>query len=193
MSSFLLPLTLTVTLIEFLNFLHSLLSSALFAISALSAISALPAVFCTLCSSSLGPFGLPFSPFTVVVNRPLQIMVVVTCNIISRSLSQITKALNILLLWAWLRASLKRSKENVNVSNFDAEILETKEYANYVLQIKDNAEPLEKSTGCKGVVEFDSDQVPPLHSEETKNSWSLVVVTLTTIVVALPNKAGDHD
>ncbi|GKC11168.1 hypothetical protein Tco_1007950, partial [Tanacetum coccineum] len=42
-SSFLLPLTLTVTLIEFWNFLHSLLSSALPVVSAFSAISALPA------------------------------------------------------------------------------------------------------------------------------------------------------
>nr|GEV28516.1 ribonuclease H-like domain-containing protein [Tanacetum cinerariifolium] len=41
-------------------------------------------------------------------------------------------------------------------------------------------------------VEFDNDQVPPLHSEETQNSWSLVVVTLTAIAVALPNIADDH-
>ncbi|GKA59630.1 hypothetical protein Tco_0758943 [Tanacetum coccineum] len=51
---------------------------------------------------------------------------------------------------------------------------------------------LKKSTGFKGVLEFDNDQVPPLHSEETKNSWSLVVVTLTAIVVALPNTANNH-
>nr|GEX06814.1 hypothetical protein CTI12_AA203530 [Tanacetum cinerariifolium] len=44
----------------------------------------------------------------------------------------------------------------------------------------------------KGVLEFDNDQVPPLHSEEPKNSWSLVVVTLTAIVIALPNTANDH-
>ncbi|PWA68627.1 hypothetical protein CTI12_AA304820 [Artemisia annua] len=51
---------------------------------------------------------------------------------------------------------------------------------------------LKKSIGFKGVLEFHNDQVPPLHSEETKNSWSLVVVTLTAIVVALSNTADDH-
>lgn len=29
--------------------------------------------------------------------------------------------------------------------------------------------------------------VPPLYTEETNNCWSLVVVTLTTIVISLPN------
>nr|GEV06945.1 hypothetical protein CTI12_AA045380 [Tanacetum cinerariifolium] len=97
-----------------------------------------------------------------------------------------------------------------------------KEYAKYVLQIEDDAKLseritrnalnsinkllsmseknksgnliklLKKSTGFIGVVEFDKDQVPPLHSEETKNSWSLVVVTLTAIFIALPNTADDH-
>nr|GEW75194.1 hypothetical protein CTI12_AA304820 [Tanacetum cinerariifolium] len=51
---------------------------------------------------------------------------------------------------------------------------------------------LKKSTGFKGILEFDNDQVPPLHSEETKFSWSLVVVTLTAIVIALPNTADNH-
>ncbi|GJV39856.1 hypothetical protein Tco_1418296 [Tanacetum coccineum] len=31
---------------------------------------------------------------------------------------------------------------------------------------------LKKSTGFKGVLEFENDQVPPLHSEETKFSWN---------------------
>ncbi|GJS44690.1 hypothetical protein Tco_0594811 [Tanacetum coccineum] len=98
---------------------------------------------------------------------------------------------------------------------------EMKGYAKYVLQIEDaklserisrNAlksinqllskseknEPgnliklLKKSTGFIGVLEFDNDQVPPLYSEETKFSWSLVAVTLTAIVVALPSTADDH-
>ncbi|PWA79633.1 hypothetical protein CTI12_AA203530 [Artemisia annua] len=112
-------------------------------------------------------------------------------------------------------------KKEVNVSNSNVR-LEMKEYATYVLQIEDDEklserisrnalksinqllsksekkEPrnliklLKKSTGFQGVLEFDNDQVPPLHSEETKNSWSLVVVTLTAIFVALPNTARDH-
>ncbi|KAJ7952490.1 putative Plant/MNJ7-17 protein [Quillaja saponaria] len=49
---------------------------------------------------------------------------------------------------------------------------------------------LEKSTilqGFKGVGEFDSNQVPPLDAEEPPNCWSLAVVTLASIAVALPN------
>ncbi|XP_076950036.1 uncharacterized protein LOC143622913 [Bidens hawaiensis] len=46
---------------------------------------------------------------------------------------------------------------------------------------------LEKSTGFRGVVEFANDQVPSLYPEETQNCWSLVVVTLTSIAIALPN------
>ncbi|KAK2968247.1 hypothetical protein RJ640_027736 [Escallonia rubra] len=46
---------------------------------------------------------------------------------------------------------------------------------------------LEKSSGFKGIVEFDSNQVPSLHSEEPPNSWSLPVVTLTSIAISLPN------
>nr|GEW47753.1 hypothetical protein CTI12_AA203530 [Tanacetum cinerariifolium] len=116
---------------------------------------------------------------------------------------------------------LIRFKKEVNVSNSNVRS-EMKEYAKYVLQIEDDAKLserisrnalnsinqlllmskknkprnliklLKKSTGFKGVLEFDNDQVPPLHSEEPKNSWSLVVVTLTAIVIALPNTANDH-
>ncbi|KAK6148369.1 hypothetical protein DH2020_019281 [Rehmannia glutinosa] len=41
------------------------------------------------------------------------------------------------------------------------------------------------------VREFDSNQIPSLHSHEPPNSWTLPVVTLTTIAVALPNVATD--
>ncbi|KAM7525584.1 hypothetical protein LguiA_015486 [Lonicera macranthoides] len=46
---------------------------------------------------------------------------------------------------------------------------------------------ISKSTGFRGVVDFDSDQVDGLHSEGPPNCWSLAVVTLTSIAVALPN------
>ncbi|KAJ0511829.1 hypothetical protein HanIR_Chr11g0556431 [Helianthus annuus] len=97
---------------------------------------------------------------------------------------------------------------------------EIEEYARYVVQIEEEAklsqrilrntlhsitqlldaekEPrnlmrlLEKSKGFIGVVEFDNDLVQPLYPEETHNCWSLVVVTLTTIAIALPNIANDH-
>lgn len=49
---------------------------------------------------------------------------------------------------------------------------------------------LEKSMGFQGVAEFDNDQVPPLQYDQelqALNCWSLVVVTLTSILIALPN------
>ncbi|XP_024995348.1 uncharacterized protein LOC112528557 [Cynara cardunculus var. scolymus] len=54
-------------------------------------------------------------------------------------------------------------------------------------QHNDLLELLGKSTGFKGVEEFDIDQVQPLLSVEPVNSWSLPIVTLTCIAVSLPN------
>ncbi|XP_076938113.1 uncharacterized protein LOC143606122 [Bidens hawaiensis] len=51
---------------------------------------------------------------------------------------------------------------------------------------------LEKSKGFNEVVEFDNDHVPPLYPVETHNCWSLVLVTLTTIAISLPNIAHGH-
>ncbi|GJR72126.1 hypothetical protein Tco_0084491 [Tanacetum coccineum] len=143
-----------------------------------------------------------------------QIIFVVIC----KSICLVPRSFLILVSYCWYFRNHK-TEENVSNSNVRSE---RKEYAKYVLQIEDDAklserisrnalksinqllskseknEPgnliklLKKSTGFKGVLEFDNDQVPPLHSEETKNSWSLVVVTLTAIVVALPNTANDH-
>ncbi|XP_059659043.1 uncharacterized protein LOC132305417 [Cornus florida] len=48
-------------------------------------------------------------------------------------------------------------------------------------------ELLQKSAAFMGVATFDSDQVPSLDSEEPPNCWSLPVVTLTSIAIALPN------
>ncbi|KAD3337645.1 hypothetical protein E3N88_33165 [Mikania micrantha] len=107
---------------------------------------------------------------------------------------------------------------NTSNSNVNSEI---EEYARYVVQIEEDAklskrilrntlltinqlldaqnEPcnllmlLEKSKGFKGVVEFDNDNmVSPLYPDQTLNCWSLVVVTLTIIAIALPNIANDH-
>ncbi|KAI3677252.1 hypothetical protein L1987_86875 [Smallanthus sonchifolius] len=108
---------------------------------------------------------------------------------------------------------------NMSSSNGSSEI---KEYSMYVVQIREDAkltdrilrntlryitrlfkaseekEPrnlmllLEKSTGFNGVVEFEIDQVQPLYEEETRNCWSLVLVTLTSIAIALPNIAPRH-
>ncbi|KAL0355692.1 UNVERIFIED_CONTAM: hypothetical protein Sradi_4016100 [Sesamum radiatum] len=43
-----------------------------------------------------------------------------------------------------------------------------------------------------GVTEFDSFQVPSLHSQEPPNCWSLPLVTLTSIVISLPNIVNNH-
>ncbi|GJR15757.1 hypothetical protein Tco_0798409 [Tanacetum coccineum] len=148
----------------------------------------------------------------------LQIMVVVMCKLICL----VPRSFLILVSYCWYFCKLLiRFKKKVNVSNSNV-TSEMKKYAKYVLQIEDDAklserisrnalksinqllsnseknEPsnliklLKKSTGFKGLLVFDNNQVPPLNLEETKFSWSLVVVTLTAIVVALPNTADDH-
>lgn len=56
-------------------------------------------------------------------------------------------------------------------------------------QPKHLLELIEKSSmlqGFKGVGEFDTDQVLSCHAGETPNSWSLSLVTLASIIVALP-------
>lgn len=50
---------------------------------------------------------------------------------------------------------------------------------------------IERSNGFNGVVNFDSDQVEHLHSQEPPNCWSLVVVTLTSIAITLSNIAQE--
>ncbi|KAI3774899.1 hypothetical protein L1987_49462 [Smallanthus sonchifolius] len=66
-------------------------------------------------------------------------------------------------------------------NSMDSFILKAeKEQNNNLLEL------LEKSTGFKGVENFDTD-VQPLLSVELVNSWSLPIVTLACIAVALPN------
>nr|GMD53092.1 uncharacterized protein LOC109189563 [Ipomoea batatas]GME06692.1 uncharacterized protein LOC109189563 [Ipomoea batatas] len=51
---------------------------------------------------------------------------------------------------------------------------------------------LKQSFFYKGAIEFDSSQVPSLLSEEPLNCWTLPLMTLTSIAVALPNIAYQH-
>ncbi|XP_076906221.1 uncharacterized protein LOC143562236 [Bidens hawaiensis] len=51
---------------------------------------------------------------------------------------------------------------------------------------------LDRSKCFNGVVKFDNNQVPPLYPEEPHYCWSLVVVTLTSIAIALPRIAKGH-
>lgn len=46
---------------------------------------------------------------------------------------------------------------------------------------------LQRSCSFKGVTEFDSDQVPTLHPQQLPYCWSLPVVTLACIALAIPN------
>ncbi|KAI3677245.1 hypothetical protein L1987_86868 [Smallanthus sonchifolius] len=93
--------------------------------------------------------------------------------------------------------------ENVVQIEEDAKLTDrilrnTLPYITRLLKASEEKEPrnlmllLEKSTGFNGVVEFENDQVQPLYEEETHNCWSLVLVTLTSIAIALPNIAPRH-
>ncbi|KAI3677262.1 hypothetical protein L1987_86885 [Smallanthus sonchifolius] len=74
----------------------------------------------------------------------------------------------------------------------------TLSYITWLLKASEKKEPrnltllLERSTGFNGVVVFENEQVKPLYEEETHNCWSLVLVTLTSITIALPNIAPRH-
>ncbi|CAI9267839.1 unnamed protein product [Lactuca saligna] len=149
----------------------------------------------------------------------VQIMIVVICKticLIPRSF------LILFSCWCYICKSLmKRFRQKPNVSNSNV-IPDTEENTGYVLQTEAEAklskkilrksfnsitrilhqseekEPmnllklLKKSTGFNGVLEFDNDQVPPLHPEEIQNCWSLVAVTLTAIALSLPNIENGH-
>ncbi|KAI3738946.1 hypothetical protein L2E82_29244 [Cichorium intybus] len=147
----------------------------------------------------------------------LQIMVVVICKIICL----IPISFLILFSCCNLYKSLmKRFDKEPNASSSNA-ISDMEEYTPYVLQThveklsnrilrntlnsitqllheSEETEPrnlmklLEKSTGFYGVLEFDNDQVLPLHQEKIPNCWSLVAVTLTAIALALPKVGNDH-
>lgn len=78
---------------------------------------------------------------------------------------------------------------------------DNRDATNHWIQVGESREPklliqlLEKSSvleGFKRVGEFDCDQIASLHPEEPPNCWSLPLVTLITIAVALPsiNKAS---
>ncbi|KAK9068390.1 hypothetical protein SSX86_012503 [Deinandra increscens subsp. villosa] len=118
------------------------------------------------------------------------------------------------LEWFYKVASTPNSNESQSP--------EIKEYVLYVVQIEEDAklsdrilrntlryitrlldasegkEPrnlmmlLEKSIGFNGMVMFENDKVQPLYHEETHNCWSLVIVTLTSVAIALPNITQGH-
>ncbi|KAJ0736142.1 hypothetical protein HanPI659440_Chr11g0440221 [Helianthus annuus] len=147
----------------------------------------------------------------------LHIVVLVIC----KTIVLVPRAFLILLACCWyiIKSFLEWLKKMAKTSNGNMSS-ELEEYTRYVVQIEEEAklskrilrntlrsitqllnaekEPrnllmlLEKSKGFIGVVEFENDLVQPLYPEETHNCWSLVVVTLTTIAIALPNIANGH-
>ncbi|XP_071919813.1 uncharacterized protein [Coffea arabica] len=58
-------------------------------------------------------------------------------------------------------------------------------------QPKSLAQLLMKSTGLKGLIEFDKDQILNLNAKEPPNSWTLPLITLTSTAIALPNNEAD--
>ncbi|KAI3743572.1 hypothetical protein L1987_61282 [Smallanthus sonchifolius] len=66
------------------------------------------------------------------------------------------------------------------VSNHQEKMYSSKQRKRYV------------KSGFNGVLEFDNGEVPPLFPEETHNCWSLVIVTLTTTAMTLPNITNGH-
>ncbi|KAL4396978.1 uncharacterized protein LOC107485851 [Arachis duranensis] len=74
-------------------------------------------------------------------------------------------------------------KDNRDATNHWFQAGEKKE-PKHVIELIEKCSILE---GFKGVVAFDSDQVPHLHCAEPPNSWSLPLVTLASIIVAIPN------
>nr|GEV79859.1 pentatricopeptide repeat-containing protein [Tanacetum cinerariifolium] len=77
--------------------------------------------------------------------------------------------------------TLKGISNSINPFILKAE----KEQNNNLLEL------LEKSTGFEGVERFDTSQVEPLPFVGLVNSWSLPIITLTCIAVALPNIRKD--
>ncbi|XP_071917557.1 uncharacterized protein [Coffea arabica] len=60
-----------------------------------------------------------------------------------------------------------------------------KQQPKYLLEL------LGKSQGFHGVADFDNEQVPSLCSKDPPNCWTLPVVTLASIAIALPNIQND--
>ncbi|KAI3743570.1 hypothetical protein L1987_61280 [Smallanthus sonchifolius] len=149
----------------------------------------------------------------------LHIAVLVICKIIC--LVPRTFLVLLSCCWYLFTSCLEKFREVPKASNINVSS-EIEEYTMYVVQIEEEEklsnrilrntlhyitqliiaseekEPrnlmmlLEKSTGFNGVQELDNEKVQPLYPEETHNCWSLIVVTLTSIALALPNIANDH-
>ncbi|KAJ9558750.1 hypothetical protein OSB04_013364 [Centaurea solstitialis] len=115
----------------------------------------------------------------------LQVTLVVICKTIRFVPTNV-----ILLIFScchYFHSSLKTFKKVSGASNNDV-----------LSEIEDLKKKQPKNLGNSnvysgGVLEFHNNQALPFCHEETNNSWSLVLVTLTTIAIALSNIAEVHD
>ncbi|KAJ9549795.1 hypothetical protein OSB04_022338 [Centaurea solstitialis] len=146
-----------------------------------------------------------------------QVVVVVSCKMIGIihivlviflvCCSYCWKSLKALLVTIPI-ASSTSDDTNDDLSSYVLQIQDEKEFAKITVkdisnsmnrliqklkkeQHNDLLELLGKSTGFEGVEKFDNNQVQSLVPIEFVNSWSLPVVTLTCIAVALPNIRKD--
>ncbi|KAK9068388.1 hypothetical protein SSX86_012501 [Deinandra increscens subsp. villosa] len=149
----------------------------------------------------------------------LHIFVLVICKTIC--LVPRTFLILLSYFWRFIKLSLKRFQKVASTPTRNG-TSDIKEYTMYVVQIEEDAklsdsilrntlryitqvliaseekQPrnlivlLEKSTGFNGVAVFENEQVQHLYQEETHNCWSLVIVTLTSIAITLPNIAYGH-
>ncbi|KAD3641915.1 hypothetical protein E3N88_31139 [Mikania micrantha] len=145
-----------------------------------------------------------------------QKVIVVSCKVIwIIAILVPVSAISCLNCWKSLKARLSSPSISSRTNDIDEDL------GNYVLQIDNDMELaektlkgisnsmnsfilkaakeqnhnllelLEKSTGFKGVEIFDNDHVQSLLPVELVNNWSLPIVSLTCIVIALPNIPKD--
>ncbi|XP_023755457.1 uncharacterized protein LOC111903923 [Lactuca sativa] len=143
--------------------------------------------------------------------------VVVTCKMIAViPLLFVICVLSCFRCWKWLKAMFFSAPSIVLVKNPE-QLDKDKDLSRCVLQLQDDMEfpertlkgilksvnrliqkaekqqpnnlmnLLKESRGFEGVEKFDSHLVPPLLSKEYLTSWSLTLVSLTTIAISLPN------
>ncbi|GKA41379.1 phosphoglucosamine mutase [Tanacetum coccineum] len=104
----------------------------------------------------------------------------------TQELAKYTKTLVSMFYKFMMRWSLLREHSKGISNSMNSFILKAEKVQNNIL-----LELLENSNGFDGVEKFDTVQIQPLHSVELVNSWSLAILTLTCIAVALPRIPKD--
>lgn len=122
-----------------------------------------------------------------LIGRMMIFVVSASCNK-KRSESGIDSDLDLTRYVLLLEGEVQLPKKTVkNIWNEVDKLIQTGKRQ----QPKNLIKLLSKSNNFNGVTEFDSNHVPSLHSQEPPNCWSLPLVTLTCIAIALPNIPSD--